>query len=110
MFVKLRWTDKKKTLLYPKEMMKWIRIGLNKESKSWRAKCLTDMQARNAPLRWSFWTGIEPWYLFVKVIEFNHNYKAQNICVITALNVSSEKMEINWKLHVVAGLGSDVIS
>jgi len=44
MFVKLRWTDKKrrgkltrKILLYPKEMMEWIRIGLNRESKSRRA-------------------------------------------------------------------------
>jgi len=30
--------------------------------------------------------------------------------VITALNASSEAIEVNRKFHVVAGLGSDVIS
>jgi len=30
-----------------------------------------------------------------------------NVREITALNVSSEEIEINWKLDVVAGLGND---
>ena len=38
---------------------------------------------------------------------FNRNYKVPNIDVITALNASSEEIEINRKFHVVAGLGSD---
>jgi len=44
MFAKLRRTDKKrrgkltrKTLLYPGKTKKWIRGGLNRGSKSWRA-------------------------------------------------------------------------
>jgi len=51
---------------------------------------------------------VDLWYLPVKVTVFYRNYKALNICVITALNVSSEEIEVNWKSHVVAGLGSEV--
>jgi len=68
------------------------------------------MQARNAPSRWKFWTGVDLWYLLIKVTVSDWNYKALNIYVITALNASSEAIEVNRKFHVVAGLGSDVIS
>jgi len=46
----------------------------------------------------------------VKVTVSHCDYKALNIYVITALNVSFEEIEVNRKFHVVAGLGSNVTS
>ena len=123
MFVKLRRTDKKrrdkltqKTLPYPKEVMKGIMTGLNRESKSWRA-ITQDAKTENVwPMRRhemlphaeNFELGW--WYLRVKVTVSHCDYKALNIYVITALNVSFEEIEVNRKFHVVAGLGSNVTS
>jgi len=71
-------------------------------------KCLSDTKSYNAPLRWSFWTGIEHRYLLVKVIIFNRNHKSAKY--LWDNSVECLLWKNNWKLYVVTGLGSDVTS